>query len=317
MARRRVVRIAALVTTALGVLAVGPPAVAATSPISLQVPEGTAFAILGHWCGGIQQNVFGSGFDPGSGYPNGDAYVWTTCSAGGRGGHSTTYSAWVAAEWDFTGALVSDSILTSAPSVDPTLSVFDVHGNQLVNQSNRANLVLAAGFVPAPRISGVTPNSAPQGTTVTVSGTGFTGATGVMFGSTAAASFTVNSDTSVTAVAPAVRTGTVDVTVTGPGGTSATNPGDQFTFVLTPRVSGLQPARGSADGGTKVTITGVNFSHATAVRFGGIAARFKVVNRTSIIATSPPVADPVAVDVTVTSAYGTSAVGSVDLFTYF
>jgi uncharacterized protein (TIGR03437 family) len=59
-----------------------------------------------------------------------------------------------------------------------------------------------------------------------LAGTGFTGATAVLFGATPATSFTVNSDTQITAVAPA-GLGTVPVTVVGPGGTSA---GVSFTY---------------------------------------------------------------------------------------
>jgi hypothetical protein len=222
----------------------------------------------------------------------------------------------MATTWDFTGALVSYATLAVAPSVNPTLSVYDAHNNNLYNQSNGAYLVLTPGFVPAPRVSGLSPSSAPQGSSVTIGGTGFTGAFSVSFGATAAVSFTVISDTSISAIAPAVRTGTVDVTVTGPGGRSATNSSDRFTFVLTPRVAGLKPNRGSADGGSIVTITGVNFTGATSVRFGGLTARFKVVKDTSIIAISPSVADPTVVDVTVTSKYGTSVISSADQFAY-
>jgi hypothetical protein len=315
MFRGRVFRVAAAAAV-LGWFALAPSARAGTAPLSLLVPQATGFTILGHSCGGIRQNDFGSGFDALSGYPDGDVYLWTTCSSGGRGGGSTTYSAWLATTWDFTGALVSYTTLAVAPSVNPTLSVYDAHNNNLYNQSNGAYLVLTPGFVPAPRVSGLSPSSAPQGSSVTIGGTGFTGALSVSFGTTAAMSFTVNSDTSISAIAPAVRTGTVDVTVTGPGGRSATNSSDRFTFVLTPRVAGLQPNRGSADGGRIVTITGVNFTGATAVRFGGLAARFKVTNDTSIIAISPSVADPTVVDVTVTSKYGTSAISSADQFTY-
>jgi uncharacterized membrane protein len=67
------------------------------------------------------------------------------------------------------------------------------------------------------------------GTAVTITGTGLTGATAVNFGSTSAKSFTVNSDTSITAVSPKGK-GTVDVTVTTPAGTSPTSAADQFTF---------------------------------------------------------------------------------------
>src|SRR6266852_3611526 len=48
-------------------------------------------------------------------------------------------------------------------------------------------------------------------------------------------SFTVNSDTKITATSPA-GSGTVDMTVTTPNGTSATGAADQFTYILTPTV---------------------------------------------------------------------------------
>jgi kumamolisin len=77
-------------------------------------------------------------------------------------------------------------------------------------------------------ISPATGNSA-GGDSVTVTGSGFTGATDVGFGSTDAASMNVDSDTQITATSPA-GTGTVDVTVTTPAGTSATGPDSQFTY---------------------------------------------------------------------------------------
>jgi hypothetical protein len=90
----------------------------------------------------------------------------------------------------------------------------------------------------APTVTGVSPSSGPTtgGTSVTITGTGFTGATVVDFGSTPASSYKVNSDTSITATAPAGTTGSTDVTVTTPGGTSATSANDQFTYVSPPVV---------------------------------------------------------------------------------
>ncbi len=69
-----------------------------------------------------------------------------------------------------------------------------------------------------------------------ITGTGFTNAGGeqVNFGANPATSFTVNSNTSITAVAPASTTGDgpVDVTVTNGGQTSPVNaPADQFTYI--------------------------------------------------------------------------------------
>ena len=54
---------------------------------------------------------------------------------------------------------------------------------------------------PAPTVTGVSPASGPNGALVTLAGTGFTGATAVNFG-TNPATFTVNSDNIITAVAP-------------------------------------------------------------------------------------------------------------------
>ena len=71
--------------------------------------------------------------------------------------------------------------------------------------------------------------TAPQGSPVTITGSGFTAATSVRFGSERAKSFTVVSGSSITAVSPP-GTGTVDVTVTGPGGKSATGPADEYTY---------------------------------------------------------------------------------------
>jgi len=312
---RALVRGAVVVAVVLAFVAVTPQA-AFGSPISLVVPQSTAFAVLGHSCGGIQEKAFGAAFATTTGYPVGDVYLSTTCSTGGRGSRPATYSAWVAATWDFTGSLVSDTVLATTPTVNPTLSIYDSHGNQLYNQSNQAYLALAVGFVAAPRVSSVSPASGPQGSSVVIVGTGFTGVTAVHFGPTAAA-VTVTSSTSITAIAPAVKTGTVNITVTNSGGTSARTSSDWFTFTLTPRVTGVSPNQGSADGGTSVTITGVNLTGATAVRFGGVAASFRILSDTSIVAVSPPGPDSgVTVDIAVTSTHGTSAASSSDHFTY-
>ncbi len=68
------------------------------------------------------------------------------------------------------------------------------------------------------------------------------GVAGVMFGTTAATSFTVNSATSITATAPAETAATVDITVTTPAGTSSTSSADQFSYYSVPSWSQAQPA---------------------------------------------------------------------------
>ena len=126
------------------------------------------------------------------------------------------------------------------------------------------------------------------GTPVTITGTGFSGATVVDFGTLPATNVVVVSATQITATSPAAAAGTVDVTVTGPGGTSATSAVDQFTYMVAPTVTGVSPAVGPTAGGTSVTITGPSFTGATAVDFGTAAASsFTVNSATQITAISP------------------------------
>ena len=66
------------------------------------------------------------------------------------------------------------------------------------------------------------------GTTVTITGRSFTGATVVDFAANSA-TFAVNSSTQITAISPA-GTGTVDITVTTPLGVTPLTPADKFTY---------------------------------------------------------------------------------------
>ena len=163
-----------------------------------------------------------------------------------------------------------------------------------------------------PVVTGISPATGPTGTSVAVSGTGFTGATAVAFGTVPATSFTVNSDTSITAVSPA-GSGTSDLTVTTPAGTSAVTAADKFLSVSPPTVSAIAPAEGPTSGGTAVAITGANLTGATSVKFAGAETSSLVVNNdTSIVVTSPPGAG--SVDVVVTTPAGSTATGT--KFTY-
>jgi hypothetical protein len=83
-----------------------------------------------------------------------------------------------------------------------------------------------------PVVSGVAKSKGPTtgGTAVTVTGTGFTEAETVDFGSTPGTDLTVTSATSLTVVSPPAAAGTVDVRVTTPSGTSPIVPADHFTY---------------------------------------------------------------------------------------
>ena len=126
-------------------------------------------------------------------------------------------------------------------------------------------------YEPVPTLSELNISSGPArgGTSVSIVGTGFVvGSSSVHFGSAKATGVTVENTTLIKATSPA-GTGTVDVTVTTPGGTSATSPADEFTYVPAPTVTSVSPAGGPAGGGTTVTITGTNFGIAPTVKFGG------------------------------------------------
>jgi len=94
--------------------------------------------------------------------------------------------------------------------------------------SSGSEQTLTENYCVPPVVTTITPTTGRPGTSVTITGSGFLGATGVTFGTAPAASFTVVSDTQVTAVSPVQPASTVDVTVTT-AATSATSSADQFT----------------------------------------------------------------------------------------
>jgi hypothetical protein len=84
----------------------------------------------------------------------------------------------------------------------------------------------------APMVKKLSPKKgrAAGGAEVSISGANFTGVAAVRFGAQPATRFTVNSPTSLTAVAPAAARGRVDVRVSTPGGTSASTRKDGFRY---------------------------------------------------------------------------------------
>ena len=163
-----------------------------------------------------------------------------------------------------------------------------------------------------PTVATISPSTGtPQGgTTVTITGTHFTGAFNVAFGSTPASVTSVTA-TKVVAVSPA-GSGQVEVVVTTPGGPSAITSLDHFTY-LAPSVTKISPKTGSS--GTTVTVTGKYFNGVTGVSFGTVpATSISFVSSTSIKAVAPPGTGVANVKVTTPS--GTSPVVTADRFTY-
>jgi hypothetical protein len=121
-------------------------------PLSLVLPQGDALAVLGHSCGGIQEQVYATGFDPVTGYPTGAAYLKTGCGGSGRGGGYTitTYTAWASVIWDFAGNVVYYAALSNA-AVNASFTVTDAFGDILYNTGGLAYLIVP--FAAAPTIA--------------------------------------------------------------------------------------------------------------------------------------------------------------------
>ena len=99
---------------------------------------------------------------------------------------------------------------------------------------------------PGPQVSAVSPRLGPAvgGTVVSITGSHFTGATGVSFGGAAATQVIVVSDTQITATAPPHAAAAVDVIVQGPVAAPSPSCADAFAYVPT---DGLPlPAHGCA-----------------------------------------------------------------------
>jgi len=218
--------------------------------------------------------------------------------------------------WDTCGS-DGNYIVAVAPAGTPGSSV-QVRVTNVSGPSTSQVYFTYNATAAVPVVTDVSPDTGPTagGTTVSISGAGFTGTTAVMFGGIASSSWTVVSDSLITAVSPANVPGTVNVRVTTGAGTSTANVASEFTYSATlPGVTGLSPAFGPPAGGNAVIITGFNLSSATVVRFDGIAASFVVSSSTSLTAIAPAhPAGSVAVQVQTPS--GISSISSASTYIY-
>ncbi len=207
-----------------------------------------------------------------------------------------------------------------APGGTSPVTPADVGGDQFAYGADIVTNVSVAGqFSPEGSVNG--------GTSVSITGAGFTGATAVDFGSTAATSFTVNSDGSISAVSPpgSDSTGWVDVRVVVPAGTSPVDPGiDQFLYG--PTITGISPSSGPGGGGTTVTVTGTGFTsdggiYAVTLGWGGNARPFTISSDTSLTFVTPTqqhgtTAVPYVHTNGVAGQYQTPQIASPQAFTY-
>jgi outer membrane protein assembly factor BamB len=168
----------------------------------------------------------------------------------------------------------------SAPDEQNAFPLSGLGAGQALLIVPAGNTVSAYVHGSAPTVTSFSPASGPVGTTVTITGTDLSGATAVSVNGIAMSSFTVNSDTQITAVVGAgTTTGPISVTTADGTGTSSGN----FTLIPAPIVSSFTPASGPV--GTTVTITGTHLSGSTTVSVNGAAvSSFTVVSDTQIAA---------------------------------
>jgi len=146
------------------------------------------------------------------------------------------------------------------------ISVTTRGGTSSTGSGNQFQFVDAS----APVVSGISPAFGPMagGTTVTLTGAGFTGTTQVLFDGVAATGVTVVSDTQITATAPAHVAADVDVSVVTPAGISNAGSATFSYSAIAPTISSLGTTSGPTSGGTLVTINGANLTGAVGIYFG-------------------------------------------------
>ncbi|MBN2250568.1 MAG: IPT/TIG domain-containing protein [Candidatus Altiarchaeota archaeon] len=124
-----------------------------------------------------------------------------------------------------------------------------------------------------PTIISVTPSMGVMDSIIYVFGTNFLSGATVSIGGVPCSSVSVFSSTEIHAMVPsALSAGTYNVTVTNPGGYSATLP-NAFTFTTTqpPSIASITPSSGFNNQTTNVDITGSNFQSGAAVEIASVS----------------------------------------------
>jgi hypothetical protein len=290
---------------------------------------------------------------PNSGSESGGPPTVTIHGAGFTGpGFTTSGVSFGGTAAAFTASSAS-SITATPPAgsgrVDITVSTASTDGTSIQTSATTNGDTYA--YAPIPSVTSVSPGTGPTGggNTVTLTGTGFKSnyGLGANFGTTdvtvdathitatpcsgspSSPCFDVTSTTQITIKDfPTHAAGTVDITVSTPGGATSTGPGDEYIYAVLPTVTGAAPGAGPPAGGNTVVVMGTGFIGATDVFVDthDISTEpcpgppsspcFTVNSATQITVQNLPAHAPATVDITVQTPAGTSAVSSADQYVY-
>jgi len=200
-----------------------------------------------------------------------------------------------------TGAV--PGVVTNVPStaggtqLSVTVPAAAVDGNVIVWEpalgliSNPFPVDIGPPLGQPPVLSGLLPQQGPAGgfTSVELTGSGLNGTGSVTFGGVPATSFTVNGNTSITAVSPPGPLGAaVDVVVTDPEGSSTLAAAFTYTVNPAPDIASVTPDHGDVAGGTLVIVDGPSLLGVTGITFGGVpGTALQVLGPTQVQVTTP------------------------------
>ena len=120
------------------------------------------------------------------------------------------------------GGVASTSVTLSGATYLTAVVPAGAHSGTVTVTTGSTTLTSPQTYKVKPKITSFTPSSGPPATLVTINGTGLIQTTAVKFGTMKATTFTVVSDSKVTAAVPSgLAAGAVTVSVTTPGGTAS------------------------------------------------------------------------------------------------
>jgi hypothetical protein len=241
------------------------PASTATGPIRLVTPAGTNDTATPFWIPPVI-----TGFSPTSGQAGTRVVISGTFPDGAT---SVLFNGVAAAILE-TNATAITVTSPEGAGIGP-ITVIAAGGTAVsVNSFSTTIIVLP------PVITNFSPTAGPVGTQVTLTGSYLDRApVTVKFNNTLAALTTISNAHIVTVVPVGASSG--PITVTTRDGAFTTD----ASFHLPPVITSFTPT--SALPGSSVILYGVDFTNATAVAFGGVAADFRVVNNERAVVTVP------------------------------